>query len=270
VFHLQSYFLNNGAAAAVNVKANPVSDTTFFDKNNGFIYTEQWSIAALFAKAPQLTLARSNVPKLNSINRHQIHPLNLSATVSTPTPIQDMRKEPLALSLNEPVAWEISDTNAAGEDALIHQIIVPPDWTMELPPHLQRMTVRAQGAVIKVANAWSAEVAITFPDQDLRGGVYSIVGAQAILTGVTAFRFVLTRQPESQGRFLRPGAICMEALSGIDHPMFHSGMGEWGRFHSFELPKVQVIGNAAGAATLELRLDLLYLGEDSGLLMGTM
>jgi len=210
------------------------------------------------------------MPKLNGISRHNIYGLNDSATVPTPFNLQDLRVEPLALSQNEPLFWQATNTGAGAESDVVMQALVPPDWSMQLPEHLQRMTVRFTAAPVAVADAWSADVAITFPDQDLRGGVYSIIGCQAFLAANIAYRFILPRQKPSQGRLLRPGGISLQAVNNITHPIFNAGLGEWGRFHTFELPRVQIYNNAAGAVTLTGFMDILYLGEDEAMLDGTM
>jgi hypothetical protein len=106
-------------------------------------------------------------------------------------------------------------------------------------------------------------------EQSLRGGVYSIVGADCFVAGCIAFRVIFPRQKLYSGRKLRPGSLCQNALG--DFPPLLGQLqaryfGEWGRFHTFELPQVEVWGNAAGAATMEIRFHCLYLGTDLSLL----
>lgn len=270
MFHVQAYQGNLGVNAA-NTALTAVADTIFLDRNGAFVYTEQWSIAWLYYKATSALRARSNLPKLNAINRHHIFPINRSLTNPSPYNIQDLRREPLALSINEGLTWEGSnDLGAATEDTQLFQAIIPPDWTMELPAHLQRITVRFTAAAAGTIDVWGADGAITFPDQDLRGGVYSVVGCQVFDAGSPAFRLLFPRQKMAQGRQLRPGGIALEAIQNIPNPLFNSGMGEWGRFHTFEPFRIQIFANATAASVQEGRVDLLYLGEDESLLQDTM
>jgi hypothetical protein len=268
MFHFQAYRGSLGAAAT-NVALSAVPDTIFTDRNGAFIYTEQWAINALFYHAASALRARSNLPKWNAISRHNIYGINRAATIPSPCNIQDLRREPLQLSLNEPLTWECTNNAGASEETRVYQWLIPPDWSMELPAHLQRMTVRFTGSVAGVANTWSGPGNITFPDQDLRGGVYSIVGCQLFDAGTPAYRFILPRQRPSQGRLLRPGSVGLEAINNIPLQMFNAGMGEWGRFHTFELPQLEILANATAASVQEGWLDLLYLGESELLLDGT-
>lgn len=264
MFHLLANGGDLGAAAA-NVTVPNLTDDVFIARNNGYIFTEQWASAGLFAQGATITRVRSNVPKLNAFNRHHIFPLNQSATIPSNPQMQDMRKEPLAYPMNEVFLWEGSNGAAGAEQCRVLSWLVGPDWTTEFPEHLQRLTVRATGAAVGTANDWGLLSAITFADQDLRGGVYSIIGCQCFDAGSIAFRFRFPRQRDVNGRKLRPGGMCMEAVGNIPHPIMSGGLGEWGRFHTFEPPTIQILANAAGASAQELRLDLLYLGEDISL-----
>lgn len=268
MFHLLAYRGDLGAAAA-DVTVPALTDEVFMDRNSGYIFTEDWAAISLAALGTTITRVKSNVPKLNAINRHHIFPLNQSATVPTNPNVQDMRNEPMALPKNEVFLWQGSNGAAGAEQCTVLEAIVGPDWSMELPGHLQRLTVRATGAVAGVLNTWSLFGALTFPDQDLRGGVYSLIGAQCFDAGTIAFRFLFPRQADVQGRKLRPGGLAMEAIGNRPWDHQQGELGEWGRFHTFEPPQIQILANAAGASVQELRLDLLYLGEDVGLLQGT-
>ena len=270
MFHLLAHHSDLGINAA-DATINAVADTIFMDRSNGFIYTEDWGMVSAFATAVSLLRVRSNVPKLNAINRHQIFPINRSLTVPSPFNIQDLRSEPLWLPQNEVFTWQGSNNLAAAtEQTRVFQAIVPTNWTRELPPHLQRLNVRFTASAVGILDSWSTDVALTFPDQDLRGGVYSMIGCQVFDAGVQAFRFIFPRQKMTQGRQLRPGGIALEAINNIPHAMFSAGLGEWGRFHTFEFPRIQIFANAAGASTQEGRMDVLYLGDDEALLNDTM
>jgi hypothetical protein len=270
MFHTMAYSANLGVAAA-NTTVTAVPDTIFMDRNSGFVFTEDWQILWLYTHAASLLRMRSNMPKLNAINRHHIYGINRSLTTPTPFNLQDLRREPMGLSQNESLIWEGSNNlGAATEQTRVVQSVGGLNWSMELPPHLQRMTVRFTAAPTGTLDTWCQDVAITFPDQDLRGGVYSVVGCQCFVAGVPAYRLLFPRQEYTNGRQCRPGGVAIEAVQNLTNLMFNSGLGEWGRFHTFEPFRIQTLSNAAGAQTVEGRVDLLYLGEDEALLKGTM
>ena len=103
MFHIQAYAGTLGVAA-VNTPLTAVGDTIFLDRNGGFIYTEDWSIAFLFYHAASALRVRSNMPRLSAINRHHVYGINRAVTVPTPFNIQDLRREPLTLRMNR--SWE--------------------------------------------------------------------------------------------------------------------------------------------------------------------
>jgi hypothetical protein len=67
------------------------------------------------------------------------------------------------------------------------------------------------------------------------------------------------------GRQLRPGGLIQNTAALNPMPNQRFGFGEWGRFHTFELPSIQIYSDAAGG-TYEVRLELTYLGQSNSLL----
>ena len=98
-----------------------------------------------------------------------------------------------------------------------------------------------------------------------RNGVYAVVGCWVVAANALAFRLRFPAQPGVGGKQFRPGGLVQDAANLQPHPMFNGGLGEWGRFHTFELPQIQVLADAAGG-TYEIRMALLYLGKDEMLL----
>lgn len=272
MFHAMAYEEDLGTV--VNSDLDAVNDQIFMRRNDHFLFTEPYMMLANAYLAPSALRARTNIPHLNAYNRHHIFPIQRSATVVSDPNIQDLRKAPLDIPLNEELAWEVeTDGPAMGtESSKVVMLIGAPHWTKEIPPAIQRITVRATAAAAGTIVAWGADGALTFPDQALRGGVYSLIGCQCFDAGSVAFRFIFPRQKFSQGRQLRPGGLCLEAINNIPWYPLDDGMGEWGRFHTFEPPTVQVFANATAASVQELHLTLLYLGDENvdALLDGTM
>jgi hypothetical protein len=214
------------------------------------------------------TLVDLLCPTWNAIGKMNSYPPVRSAQPVSAT-YPDLRADwAVPIPLNE--EFQIQTTNDAG--AAVRQNaafwILTNDWNRNLPPAIFPIMIRATATPTKIANAWSGPSTITL-EQSLRGGVYSIIGADCFAAGCIAFRCIFPRQKLYSGRKLRPGNLCQNALG--DFPPLQGQnqaryWGEWGRFHTFELPQFEVWGNAGGAVTLELRLHCLYLGVELSLL----
>ena len=250
------------AAGAADSDLDAVPDPEFSRRNDHFITTEPFNMIAAMYMAASATRARFNIPTINAIGRHQFWPVNRSATVNSDPRVQDFRDYPMPLPMNEELAVEGSNNLACmTENSTLFAWIAPPTWNRNLPRGLQRLVVRATGAVAGVAQSWSALGNLTFAE-NLRGGWYSLVGAGCFDAGTLALRFVFPRPYIYQGRKLRPGIVCDEAIGNIIWSPQFGGLGEFGRFHSFEPPQIEIYANASAASTQEIRLDLIYHGEN--------
>jgi len=248
---------------------NAVVDTVFNDRNNEFLFEDEWNLLAAYYLSANALRVRSNWPRLNHYNRHHVFGINRSATNPSPLNIADYRDSPILLPKNQQIGWQaFNDGPAMGtENSKLVMIISDSNWSRQLPTGLQQLTVRATASAAGTANAWGADAAITMADQDLESGVYSVIGCQVFDAGSIAYRFVANKPPIVQGFPLRPGGLCLEAIANIPVEMFSGGLGEWFRFHTFTLPRIQIFANATAASTQEIRLQLAYLGEDQSLLM---
>lgn len=268
--HMLAYFANL-AAAATNSELNAVADDGVFSRRGGtggtgrFIFSEPWDLIGAYAIAANITRSRISAAHINAIGRHQIWPVDRSATVPDDPAWNDMRDWPLRLPLNEEVAVEASNNAGVAEDTFAFFAIAEPAFNRGFPSYLQRLTVRFTASPTGIAAGWSSPTAITM-ESDLRGGVYSVIGMSVQDAGALAYRLVFARRPFSQGRELRPGVLGQEAIGDRPSEIFDGRLGEFGRFHTFELPSVQAFTTAAGATTAEGRLNLLYLGEEEALM----
>ena len=80
------------------------------------------------------------------------------------------------------------------------------------------------------------------------------------------FRFNFPRARAYNGRKMRPGWLVQDVIGDLPENRMHIDpyyLGEWGRFHTFEPPQVEIYGIAASASVgFEFRLWLAYLGAD--------
>lgn len=267
MFHLSAYTVNAGVNDA-NVDTTAVTDSVFTTRNNHLIFTEDYQLIAAFWSGASALRLRLNMPTLNAISRHQVYPINLSATIPSPVAVQDLRSMPLDLPQNEEMAWEESGNLGAGNERENGFFwLKPKGATYNWPSYLYEIWARFTFTITVNANNWSGLNVLTASD-NLKGGWYAVVGAQCVGSSDLAFRLFFPRSPYAAGpggtRQYRPGGICQNAFSGVPWEPQNGalgGLGTWGYFHSFELPQAEVFALAAGATSLELRLRLLYLGD---------
>lgn len=266
MFHLLKYKRAAAAAGGANLDMVAVPDSVFSARGGAggadhFIFSERYNLLAQAAMGVSVTDARWNIPHINSVARGHVWPFNRAATPPAHPKWHDLRNQPIPLPINEELAYEISNNLACGtEDETVFAWIAPPGWDRRMPVGEQRLIVAATAAAARVADAWSGLNPITFAE-NLRGGWYAVVGAWCQSANLRAFRLFFPRSPLVNGRQLRPGWFSTTALGDITFPGADDWLGHWGTFHSFELPQVEVYGDAAGADTQVLRLDVIYLGE---------
>lgn len=256
-----------GAATYTDLTA--AVDDDFSQRNSHYIFSENYDLLASWYGGDDITNGRLLSPTWGNFGDFQLWPPNISATNDIPSPPQvqwldDVRP---ALPVNEELQAQITST-AAMASGNVFLWLATKDHNRNLPRGQLSIPIRATAAVANVANAWSAPGAIALASS-IRGGVYALVGAAVFCADMLAFRFVFPRQRLYHGRRLRPGWLGNNALGDLDDAGIHDDrfrLGVFGYFHTFELPMIQTFGNAAGAATQEIRLWVQYLGEQTSLL----
>lgn len=261
--HLACY--GESVGQVTNSDINAIADGLIVTRNSHLIFTEPFSLAAVYGSSTTLTRARFGNAGLQQRGIPHIWPLGRTDTVPSRPRIMDMTDRPLTLPQNEELTIEAT-TDAVGPVAANFVLwLVKPDWHRNFPAHLERLSVRATVVIVAGSETtWTAEAEPTF-ERDPLNGVYAVVGAQLIAANAIAFRLRFPDQLPVDGKQLRPGTLVTNAVGEFPHEYDQGGWGEWGRFHTFSPPTVQVFADAAGG-TYELRLDLLYLGTDKSLL----
>ncbi len=268
MFALLAYTGTN-AGAAVYQDLSAAIDPDFTQRNLHYTFTEPYDLLQAFLAGDDITNARILVPSWNAIGEFQLFPPNaVAADTILPNGSHiwfgDMRPE---IPVNEEFQMQQSSSAALAQGT--HFIwIGTKDWNRNLPRGRLAIPIRATGAVATTAFTWSATGALAFA-QAMRGGVYAVVGAACQCVNALAFRLIFPRTKMYHGRKLRPGGICVNAWNDRE-PLLDVAdrfrLGVWGYFHTFELPQLEIFGNVAGAAVQEVRLWLVYLGEDVSLL----
>lgn len=259
-FHLAAYSAQL-AIGATDADIAAASDAVFTRRSSHFIFSEAYKVLAAFANGVGLSRARFNAPTLNVLGRPQIWPVEQSATIPDWPGIYDCRDYPMELPLREEIAVEGTNTDAGAQQANVFLWLGDSKWNRNLPRGKQRITIRATGAVAGVANSWSGLGAITFTE-NLRGGYYTLIGAQCFDAGTLAIRFAFPRADPVNARQFRPGILCQEAIANSPLKENMGGFGVLGSFDSDEAPQIEIFANATAASVQEMRLDLVYHGND--------
>lgn len=259
-------------AAGVNAASfdlTALTDPDFSQRNSHYIFTENYRLMCAAHLEASATRANFSAPTWNAIGKPNIWPVNVSATVPSPPRIDTRDNAPPRLPLNEEFQFQVSNNlGAATEDAFGFMWIITDDYNRNIPRGSLPILVRCTATYNPGSAVWSGPQALVF-EQSLRGGVYAVVGAEVQGTNLIAFRLIFPRYRLYNGRKLRPGWLCQNAIGDLIWPQQYSGpdvFGEWGRFHTFEPPQIESV-MATGASTAhEIRLWLVYLGEDVSLL----
>lgn len=262
-FHLAAY--NEAVGAVTNEDINAALDEVFTRRNSHLIFTDPVNLLAVFGIGSLLSRLRFGNQGLVQKGQNHIWPLNVSATIPTLPAAYDLRDNPLRLPTNEEITIEGTTTAVGPSDVNAVLLLAWPDWSMNFPPHRDRLMTRCTAVIAAGAeSAWTALSELVF-ERDLLNGVYAVVGVSVVAAAAIAFRMRFPDQPARFGKQLRPGGLVQETAALNPHTMFQGGLGEWGRFHTFTPPEIQVFDDTAGG-TYEVRLNLLYLGEDESLL----
>lgn len=263
MFHLSAYSGSLGNTANTDVPV--VADTILTSRNSHLIFTEPLNLIGVLGIGAVLSRLRFGNAALTQKGSNHIWPLEVSATIPDLPQLMDLRDFPMRLPRNEELTLEATNTAAGPTQTSGILLLADPGWSMNFPAHRDRLVARATAVVAAGSETtWTAGANLTF-ERDLLNGVYSVVGASVVAANALAARFIFPDQPTVGNKQFRPGCLVQDAANLQPNPMFFGGLGEWGRFHTFSPPTVEVLADAAGG-TYEIRLQLLYLGEDESLL----
>ena len=264
-FHTVVYNIPAAGVNAVNSDMTAANDTILSQRNGHYIFTENYRLLASYLGGASVIRGRIQCPTWNAIGEYT--QFNANRSLNPPSnPQWDWNvASPPKIPLNEEFQFQTSNNLGAAteiENAVLQ--LVPDNWTKNLPQN-GRLTIpiRASFTVTPTLNAWSGGQQLTF-SQSLRGGVYSVIGGALQGSNAVAWRVIFPRMIPYFGRQLRPGNLCQASVGDVS-PLqldpYMTAYGEWGRFHTFEPPTVEVFGTNAASTTYQLFLWLIYLGE---------
>jgi hypothetical protein len=263
-FHHLMYKVTAGVNDT-NVAMTGVSDSIFtLRSSNNFMFSERMQWLAAMHLGVSVLRVRTNIPSWNTYGRHQVWPVNRSATPPSFPRIDDYRDSPLLLPTYEDVGFEESgNLGAATEQETLHLWLGTMDWSRRVPRGQFRETIRATATVTTVAAAWAGATAIVLDDQ-ITAGWYAVIGAYLFNATARAFRLIFPKLLAGAPKQYRPGSYVTNAVGNLETPagsnLFNDDLGVWGVFHTADLPQVELYDDAAAARSCDLRLSLAYLG----------
>lgn len=270
------YSASAATAGATNFDFTAATDSDFTQRNGHYTFTEDYNLAALAVVGASVTRGRIQSPTLNALGEVALFGSNRSATVPA-NPFVEMfmpMNNWINLPKNEEIQIQYSNNlGAATEQETAILWLTTDDWSANLPtpaaaPFNVTAKFRASFTLTPTVNAWSGPQPIAL-SASLRNGVWSVVGAYVQGGNAAAWRIVFPKFKLYNGRKMRPGGIIQTAVGDMvpfNWPYGERIWGEFGRFHTFELPQIDIFGLTAASTTYQVFLDLVYLGTDIGLL----
>lgn len=253
-FHLAAFAAaktDSTANETVTAVADPALPTT---QNGGFLMPQDLQCIAGQAMNDTVTDARFSVPSLRTLGLPYIDPLLQTATMATADKYAKWRDSgPLFRKNDELIAQMsngVSTVDTAFMGAWLRRAFMP------VPPG-PRTSLTVSATVVAVAKQWVLKP-LTFA-QIPPVGDYAVIGMHAWMTNGVFARLVFPANTT-----WRPGCPCYQSLTTADaFPMFRFGnLGEWGRFHSVNLPQIEVLGDTAGSQTFNAVLDVVMLSQN--------
>jgi hypothetical protein len=242
-------FTKASAGGLTDEDTPAVSDQVFTISNNHFIPPVPiWILLALGGGSATFTRFKISTPRLRAIAQPQFPRGVLSAAFAVQGDVNDLTKMPLKLNAIDELSALC--TTAAGavqntvglwvSDGNIQHPVGEPYW------------VHGTSSPTNLAFGW-ASAAITL-DQTLPAGRYSVIGMRVVGATATFARLIFPT-----GGW-RPGCLVPSSFSQNEGWYFENGyLGELGQFASVAQPLLEVFGQAAGAVTYDVYLQLLKL-----------
>lgn len=258
------------AAGALLADLPYVVDPNFTQQNQHFIFTQDFSIAALAAFGANLTAIQLVDATYNAINTPQLYPVNLAIVPPTNPQVIDMRGMPITLPKNEQIAFQASNNAGSGTDPeyVLMWIIPQNNMSIPMPTPYQGLgfnaRVRALFTVTTAltAGSWSLDQTVNFP-QFLKGGTYCVLGLNIIVPHALAWRLNFVRAPLYQSRKMLPGGLVETAYGNVPLALGADWMSPLGYFNTFEFPLFSILGTTTEAsATYTGYIDMVYTGPN--------
>lgn len=273
--HLLTYATSSAGAVVIGTSMGMVADGAFAQGNTGYRFVERYKMLAAYNHGASLTQVEFRSPTLNALGLWNSWPLNLSLNQPSNYQVDDMRNYSPIIPQMEDFEAHAADSAVGGEKFDVAVFVGTEnhktheeDWLPVLNAMMntgeayvgRRITVNSTTTLNKGAQGWGADTALTF-EQLPRGGVYAVIGGQAVAAACMAWRINFPRHPlYKSARKLFPGDLVNQAVGDVPNKLGPTWLGIWGVFHTWELPFASLYGQAAGTVAWNGNLQLVYLG----------
>lgn len=264
-FHFCAY--NESVGLITDTDINAAEDEIIQVRNSHLIFSEPYRLLGITAIGS--LLSRLRFANMGFIYRgiQHIWPLNVSAAIPTLPVVQKWMPRGIPIPMNEEITLQGTTTAIGPSDVSAGLWIAKDGWQPVEPTGEDIGWIRATVVIAAGAEAaWTTPVAIAL-ERDLFNGVYAVVGAQVVAANALFFRMQFRTNTPEDGRTHRPGGFVQDTANLNPWEPQSMGLGEWGRFATYELPSIQTFDDTAGG-TYEVRLRLKYLGENIAALYG--
>lgn len=272
-FALLNYNASAAGVNAVNTDLVAATDPDFTARNGHYTFTEPYKLGGILPVGASIIRGRVQSPTWNALGEWTIHSSNRAISPPSNPQFDNYLSYPPPLPMNEEFQVQLSNNlGASTELENCGLLVLTNDFSPAIPRGVAMGIFRSSFVLTPTLNAWSGGQAITL-SANLRGGVYAVVGATVQGANAAFFRIIFPRAKLYNGRKLRPGGFAQTAIGDQLNQQFdpwQMAMGEWGRFHTFELPQIEVFGTLASSITYQVFMWLVYLGEDPSLMNGGM
>lgn len=234
------------------VDLTPVTDPVIpVTAANHFLPQRDTPLVYMGAASANLQRARFSTPTLAVVTTPFIRPINQALTFGMPQRIWDLSESPITLKGLEEITVFVTQTGGATQQVVVVGGLM---WQNVPMPVGNIWTLRGTSTSTAVINAWTA-VAMTWFNA-LPTGQFAIVGMQASSASMIAARLIIENQVP------RPGVLGLQGLTNDTSMIFRgsspSNLGQWGQFHNYNMPLVEVLCTAADNS-FEVYLDVMRL-----------
>ena len=235
---LVAYYKSVNTGGVLSV-ITPVNDQHVSFGSN-FITVPDWAknLVGIAVLALHNGSAQIQAPSLRAATYEDVSPLIGALSFNDPDQFFDLTNDQKPLQPAEGLQLYMagSEGGAEGKYGLIwlaDTLAAQPDGIVE--------TIKFTGTTTLTANTWTQVPLVA--GQQLRAGVYTIVGMRAISASGIAARMIIP------GVQYRPGVPCVLSEATVDFPKFRRGnFGAWGTFPHTAVLSAEFLASAGDTA----------------------
>lgn len=236
MFHLAAYTEVIGNTADTDVDA--LVDDILTIQNTHFVLQQPMQLLAAAVMSATLSRVKLASPSMRQIAPPFVRPIIGAVKPASNPNFWCLDYQPFTIKPFEEIQM-LATSAVATTERFTGLIWLAP--FVEAIPAGNIIPLRFTSATAAVANAWTS-VAITFTDT-LPSGIYAMVLSECQSAQAIAHRWIISNQ------IPRPGFFSMTSLTDRLPDLILKGqLGRMGVFRSNDLPRLQVLCNAADAA----------------------